>query len=67
MKNLVFHARTKHIKIHHHYIHEQTQEGNIIFNYCKIEDQVANIFTKPLSIVKFENFRSMLGLNEVCP
>ena len=61
-KNPVFHARTKHIEIHHHYVHEKTQEGNIILKYCKTEDQVADIFTKPLSIVKFEKFRSMLGI-----
>jgi len=55
--NPIFHARTKHIEIHHDdYVCEKTQKENIIFKYWRIEDQVANIFTKPLSIVKFVKF-----------
>ena len=66
-KNPVFHARTKHIEIYHHYVREQTQKGNIMLKYCRTEDQVADIFTKALSTVKFVKFRSMIGLKEVSP
>jgi hypothetical protein len=66
-KNQVFHARTKHIEIHHHYVQEKTQKGNIMLKYYRTEDQVADIFTKALSTVKFVKFRSMIGLKEVSP
>jgi hypothetical protein len=66
-KNPVFHARTKHIEIYHHYVREKTQKGNIMLKYCRTEDQVADIFTKALSTVKFVKFRSMIGLKEVSP
>jgi len=42
------HRKTKHINRRFHYLREQVQEGNIRLKYCKGEDNVADIFTKPL-------------------
>jgi hypothetical protein len=64
VKNLVYHAKAKHIGIHCHYVHEQMQEGMVMVK-CRTEDQVVDIFTKPLSKLNFVKFRGMLGLKKV--
>jgi len=66
-KNPIFHARIKDIEIHHHYVLEKTQKGNMMLKHCRLEDQIVDIFTKLLSIVKFVEFRSMIGIKEVSP
>lgn len=53
-KNPVFHARTKHIKVHHHFIRERVVGGEIRLDYIPIDLQPADIFTKPLHRIKFE-------------
>ena len=61
-KNPIFHARTKHIEVHYHFVHEKIVEGLIDLRHIKTEDQVADIFTKPLPKEKFFKFRRKLGL-----
>jgi hypothetical protein len=46
--NLVQHSRTKHIDIHHHFLRDHVAKGDIILEGVRSEDQLANIFTKPL-------------------
>ncbi|CAM8915543.1 unnamed protein product [Rhodiola kirilowii] len=61
-KNPVFHGRSKHIGIRYHYIRELVKDGEIELEFCKTDEQVADIFTKGLSSDKFELFRYMLGV-----
>ena len=61
-ENSVFHARTKHIEVHYHYIREKVLEGEIIMVPTKTEEQTADILTKSLNKVKFEKFREALGM-----
>jgi len=61
-RNPVFHARTKHIEIHYHYVRERLHAGEISMIYCPTHDNVADIFTKALPREKFEAFRKALGL-----
>ncbi|KAG6501037.1 hypothetical protein ZIOFF_040903 [Zingiber officinale] len=49
-KNPVFHGRSKHIDIKYHFIRDLVRENEIAVNYCKSEDQVADIFTKGLKM-----------------
>ena len=60
-----FHGRTKHIDIKFHYVREQMTTGNIVLNYCKSCDMVADIFTKGLCSPQFKKLRSMMGLTEL--
>ncbi len=47
-RNPMFHARTKHIEVHYHFIREKVLVGEIDLVYVSMEDQVADIFTKVL-------------------
>ena len=63
--NPVFHAWTKHIEVHYHFIHERVLAGDIHLVYVSTHNQVADIFTKALGAEKLCGFRSMLGLHDM--
>lgn len=64
-KNSVYHARSKHIEVHHHFVRDLIERQEVEFQFCRTEDQLADIFTKALSIVKFTKFRDLLQLKNV--
>ena len=47
-KNPVFHTRTKHIDIRHHFIREKVQEGIVTVTGIPTDKQLADLFTKSL-------------------
>ncbi len=60
--NPVYHARTKHIEVHYHFIREKVLAKEIDLIHVSIEDQVANIFTKALVKDKLKKFQKMFGV-----
>ncbi|MCO5568107.1 hypothetical protein L7F22_021803 [Adiantum nelumboides] len=61
-RNPVFHARTKHIEVHYHYVRERLSAREISLAYVPTQDNLADLFTKALSREKLEAFRKALGL-----
>jgi hypothetical protein len=59
--NPIYHARTKHIEVHYHFIREKVLAKEIDLIHVSIEDQVADIFTKALGTDKLKKFRKMLS------
>ncbi|CAM8881465.1 unnamed protein product [Rhodiola kirilowii] len=53
VENPVFHAQTKHVEVHYHFIREKVLEGEIQMEAIKTDEQVADIFTKSLTTSKF--------------
>ncbi|MCO5593727.1 hypothetical protein L7F22_047744 [Adiantum nelumboides] len=61
-RNPVFHAHTKHIEVHYHYVRERLSTGEISLAYVPTQNNLADLFTKALSREKFEAFRKALSL-----
>jgi len=47
--NFVFHKRTKHIDDKYHFIIELINNDEIVLQHCRLQEQFANISTKPLA------------------
>lgn len=60
--NNVFHRRTKHIDVKFHFVRQAYEEGKLEIQHVASEDQLADIFTKPLTREKFVINRDRLGL-----
>ena len=63
-KNPVQHSRTKHIEIRHHFLRDNVQKGNITIEKVASEDNIADIFNKPLKRELFNHLRLGLGMME---
>ena len=61
-ENLVLHDKLKHIEIKYHYIRDMVQRGAVKLQYVAMDEQIADLLTKPLARVKFEYFREKLGV-----
>lgn len=64
-KNPEFHQRTKHIDIKYHFIREQVEKGVISLEFVGTENQLADLFTKPLEMVRFQDLRQRIGVVEM--
>ena len=56
----VHRARTKHINIRHYFIHDLIHSNTITLNWIEGKQQLADIFTKPLSTPVFVQHRDKL-------
>ncbi|KAH9301834.1 hypothetical protein KI387_013417, partial [Taxus chinensis] len=62
VKNPIYHACTKHIEIHHYYIRQLVDSGDISFHFCPPLDQPVDVMIKPLGPLLFVKFRDKLGV-----
>ena len=60
--NLVQHSRTKHIDIHHHCFRGHVAKNDISLEGVRTEDQLGDIFTKPLDEAMFCQLRNELNV-----
>ena len=56
------HSKTKHIEIQHNFIRDHIQKGDIEIMFVKTENQLADLFTKPLASDRFNKLRIELGV-----
>ncbi|KAE8691720.1 Detected protein of unknown function [Hibiscus syriacus] len=61
-ENPVFHARTKHVEVHYHFVREKVLQEEIEMRQIKTDEQIVDLFTKSLSVGKFEHFRRQHGV-----
>jgi hypothetical protein len=62
VKNPVHHERNKHIDVCFHFIREHVKNDDVEMTHVASRDQVADIFTKPLSAELFNKFKKLLGM-----
>jgi hypothetical protein len=65
VNNPVYHARTKHIEVHYHFIREKVLAKEINLIHVSTKYQVVDIFTKAFDIDKLKKFQKMLSVLEV--
>ncbi|KAL3733007.1 hypothetical protein ACJRO7_022519 [Eucalyptus globulus] len=61
-KNPVLHGRSKHIDVKYHFLRDLTKDKVIDLVFCRSEDQLADLFTKPLKVSTFQKLRKLLGV-----
>ena len=62
--NPVEHSRTKHIDIWYHFLRYHQQKGDIEIAYVNTQNQLADIFTKPLDEKTFSKLRNELNIHD---
>ena len=62
MQDHQYHARTKHIDMHYHWIRWVIEQGSLCLVYCPTDDMVADALTKALPSAKVKHFATGLGL-----
>ncbi|XP_059638597.1 secreted RxLR effector protein 161-like [Cornus florida] len=61
-KNPIQHSKTKHIEIRYHFLWDYVSKGDIELMFINIENQLADILTKPLQEDNFCTLRQEIGM-----
>jgi hypothetical protein len=64
-KNPIFHERSKHIWVRHHFIQGCLEEGSIKAGYMNTKNQLADLLTKPLGRIGFLHLCSKTGMVQI--
>ena len=59
-KNPIVHARTKHIEVDYHFVHDLVTNGSFLVQFVRSNHQLVDIFTKGLPLLSFLCHRSKL-------
>lgn len=59
-KNPIDHGGSKHIETRYHFIRDKVSKGKVKLLYCKSEDNLADLLTKPLKKNRFEDLRNKM-------
>lgn len=65
--NPVYHSRTKHIAIYHHYIREVVAEQSITLQYVNTKDNIADALTKALPADLLKKHCESMGIYKESP
>ena len=64
-KNPIYHARTKHIEIHHHFVSEKVDTGEIEMVYCPTTEMTTDVLSKGPTQVKHDQFKAGMGVVQI--
>ncbi|XP_056165613.1 secreted RxLR effector protein 161-like [Syzygium oleosum] len=61
-KDPVLHGMSKHIDVKYHFLRDLMKDKVIELVFCRSEDQLADLFTKPLKLSAYQKLRKLLGV-----
>ena len=61
-KNPVQHSKSKHIEIRYHFIRDLVGDKIVCLEFIHMDNQKANIFTKPLNGPRFESLHKTIDV-----
>jgi hypothetical protein len=61
-KNPVLHDRSKHIDVKFHFIRDCVDGGQLVIEFVDSGRQLADILTKPLGRLRFQELRGLIGM-----
>ena len=61
-KNLVFHAKTKHIDVKYHFIWDVLEDKHMELVKVHTDDNPADLLTKGLASKRFAHCRALMGV-----
>jgi hypothetical protein len=67
LENPISHDIAKHVEIKYHYIRDTVHKKAVRVEYLPIDEQIADVLTKPLARSKFMYFRDKLGVIKNVP
>ena len=62
IKNPVLSGQSKHIEVKYHLVRESAEQGKIEVGEVRTDDQLADILTKALGRIKFQEMRMKIGM-----
>ena len=67
-ENDITSERTKHIDLRHHFIREHVKGKNARMNYVPTDQNIADVYTKPLDQFKFKKlFKFIMSVTSLAP
>ena len=60
VKNPIVHQRSKHVDIKFYFICDEINKGSILLEFIETEENVADVFTKPMTRIKLNTFRKII-------
>ena len=63
-KNSVLHEHS-HIRVKYHFIRGCLEEGSVKASYINTKDQLADLLTKSLGRIKFQELRARIGMIQI--
>ena len=64
-KNQVYHARTKHIDVRYRFAREIIEEGGVLVQKIKTDDNPADMLTKVVTTIKFNHCLDLINIAKV--
>ena len=64
-KNQVYHARTKHIDVRYHFVREIIEEGGVLVQKIKTDDNPTDMLTKVVTTIKFNHCLDLINIAKV--
>ena len=64
-KNQVYHARMKHIDVRYHFVREIIEEGRVLVQKIKTDDNPADMLTKVVTTIKFNHCLDLINIEKV--